>query len=90
MKDELSATFKSNPFNMILGAMVKPLIKKSLKRYDFRETGGGVLLGVKKPVVKLHGASDIKAFVNGLKQADDIVNSNLTEYIKEEIENFKE
>lgn len=90
MKDELKKTFKLNPYNMLLGMLTKPLIKRSLKRYDFRETGGGVLLGVKKPVVKLHGASDIKAFINGIKQADDIVNSNITEYIKEEIEKYKE
>ncbi len=90
MKDELKKAFKSNLLNMLLGAMTKPLIKKTLKRYDFRETGGGVLLGVKKPVVKLHGASDVKAFVNGLKQADTIVNSNIIECIKEEIEKFKE
>ena len=90
MKDELKKAFKSNILNMIVGAMAKPIIKKSLKRYDFREVGGGVLLGVKKPVVKLHGASDIKAFINGIKQADDIVNSNINTYISEEIEKNKQ
>ena len=90
MKSELKQAFKANIFNMILGAMVKPIIKKSLKRYDFREVGGGVLLGVKKPVVKLHGASDIKAFINGIKQADEILNSNINTYISEEIEKNKE
>ena len=49
------------------------LLKKQLtafkKKADYRETGGAILLGLTRPVVKAHGSSDAKAFKNSIRQA---------------------
>ena len=86
LKDELSSKFKSSFINKIKAILVKDLIKSAFLTYDYRESGGGVLLGVKKPVVKIHGASKQKSFISGLKQVDSIMKANIIEHIKEEIE----
>ena len=49
------------------------VLKNTAKALDYTERGGAVLLGLKKPVVKTHGASDAKAFKATILQAAGIV-----------------
>ena len=49
---------------------------------DYRETGGSVLMGVRKPVIKAHGSSDAKAFFNAVRQAQKCVDGRITETIE--------
>lgn len=86
IKDELVSKFKSSFINKIKALLVKDLVKEAFLTYDYREVGGGVLLGVKKPVVKIHGASKKKSFISGLKQVDSILEADIIEHIKKEIE----
>lgn len=69
-------------------------IKTFSKQMDYRETGGSVLLGVRKPVIKAHGSSDSYAFFNAVRQAKKCVDGNVTgaieEYVKEMSESDKE
>lgn len=58
-------------------------IKKFKKQMDYRETGGSVLLGVRKPVIKAHGSSDAYAFFNAIKQAQKCAEENITAAIAE-------
>ncbi len=44
-------------------------IKEFRKQMDYKEVGGSVLLGVRKPVIKAHGSSDATAFFNAVRQA---------------------
>ena len=43
------------------------------KAMDYKEYGGALFLGVKKPVVKAHGSSDEKLFEFTIKQAEQFV-----------------
>ena len=54
---------------------------------DYKEYGGALFLGVKKPVVKAHGSSDEKLFYTTIKQAETFVKSKAVEKMKEEFEN---
>ena len=58
-------------------------IKSFRKQMDYRETGGSVLLGVRKPVIKAHGSSDSYAFFNAVKQAQKCVDERITAAIEE-------
>lgn len=58
-------------------------LKLFKKQMDYRETGGSVLLGVRKPVIKAHGSSDAYAFFNAIKQAQKCVEENVTAAIGE-------
>ncbi|MDE6784207.1 MAG: phosphate acyltransferase PlsX [Ruminococcus sp.] len=57
-------------------------IKAFKAQMDYRETGGSVLMGVRKPVIKAHGSSDAKAFFNAVRQAQKCVDGRITESIE--------
>lgn len=48
---------------------VKQAIGMFMKMYDFNTQGGGILLGVKKPIIKMHGSAVSETVVNSVKQA---------------------
>lgn len=64
-------------------------IKLFKKQMDYRETGGSVLLGVKKPVIKAHGSSDAKAFFNAIRQAQKCVDGDVIGSIEKYTESVK-
>lgn len=52
------------------------------KQFDYKEYGGAVLLGVKKPVVKAHGSADARTLKNAIKQAVWFLDNNLIDDIE--------
>lgn len=53
-----------------LGALtMKGALTGFKKSMDYTERGGAPLLGIAKPVIKAHGSSDPKAFMNAIRQA---------------------
>lgn len=50
-------------------SFVKQAIGAFMKMYDFNTQGGGILLGVKKPIIKMHGSAVSETVVNSVKQA---------------------
>ena len=44
-------------------------LKNMKTKFDYKEYGGAVMLGVQKPVVKAHGSADARTFKNAIKQA---------------------
>lgn len=77
--------FMKNPLSKISYLGVKSGIDEMKKQFDYKEYGGAVMLGVKKPVIKAHGSADARTFKNAIKQAVwfidtgfiDIVENNL-------------
>ena len=63
--------FKRNVFSKIGYLLCKPGVDEVMKMMDYREVGGTQFLGIKKTVIKAHGASDALAFRNAVKQAMD-------------------
>lgn len=53
-------------------------IREFRKQMDYKEVGGSVLLGVRKPVIKAHGSSDSLAFFNAVRQAQKCIDGNVT------------
>ena len=56
--------------------LCKSGVQDLVKMMDYREIGGTQFLGIKKPVIKAHGASDALAFRNAVKQAADAAKNN--------------
>lgn len=53
-----------------LGALtMKSGVAEFKKSMDYTERGGAPLLGIAKPVIKAHGSSNPKAFMNAIRQA---------------------
>ncbi len=63
-------------------------IKALRKQMDYKEVGGSALLGVKKPVIKAHGSSDVTAFFNAVRQAKKCVESNVAGEIEKYVSNI--
>ena len=65
-----------------IGALFSIRKIKGLKaQMDYRETGGSMLLGLRKPVIKAHGSSDSKAFFNAIKQAKKCIDGKVIDSI---------
>ncbi len=56
------------------------------KKLDYKEHGGAMLLGVRKPVIKAHGSSDARAFKNAIRQAASCAENNIVAEIEAGVE----
>ncbi len=74
--------FKKNLFSKLCALGVMGGINDMKKQFDYKEYGGAVLLGVKKPVVKAHGSADARTFKNAIKQAVWFLDNNLIDEIE--------
>jgi glycerol-3-phosphate acyltransferase PlsX len=77
LKDMLT----SSPISKLAALMIMPKVKEFKKKMDYSETGGAVLLGISKPVIKAHGSSDAKAFYNAIRQAKNCVDGKVIDEI---------
>ena len=86
VKKSLTESLKHNIFTKLGAVPALPAIKKFAKVMDYKEYGGALFLGVKKPVVKAHGSSDEYLFYFTIKQAETFVKSGAVEIMKQEFE----
>ena len=86
VKRSLTESLKKNLWSKICAAPSLPAIKRFSKTMDYKEYGGALFLGVKKPVVKAHGSSDEKLFYYTIKQAENFAKSGTVDIIKKEFE----
>ena len=89
VKKSLSESLKKNLLSTIACIPALPGIKRFSKTMDYKEYGGALFLGVKKPVVKAHGSSDEYLFYFTIKQAEKFAESRAVEILKEEFEKMK-
>lgn len=69
MAGMMKQMFKKNFLTMLAAVFCKSGIDAFKKKMDYRETGGTVFIGIKKPVVKAHGSSDRRAIECAIRQA---------------------
>lgn len=62
--------------------MLRPLIKRRFRRYDYTQYGGAPLLGVNGVCIIGHGRSNAMAVANAIRTAKESVESNIIENIK--------
>lgn len=86
VKQSLTDSLTPNTLSKIAVVPALPGIKRFAKTMDYKEYGGALFLGVKRPVVKAHGSSDEKLFEFTIKQAEDFVKNRAVEKIIEEFE----
>lgn len=87
VKTTLTENIKKNVFTMLGSITAMPAINGLKKAMDYKEYGGALFLGVKKPIVKAHGSSDEKLFEFTIKQAEQFVKNKAVEKMIEEFEN---
>ena len=86
----ISRMFKRNLLSKLAAMLVMKDIKAFKKLLDYREIGGTQFLGIKKPVIKAHGASDRLAFCNAVRQARDAASHDITQQLEQGLALLKE
>ena len=70
-----------------LGALLlKPVFKNLKRKLDYNEHGGAAFLGLKKPVVKAHGASKAKSICGAVLQVADMIRGEVCTRLAEDLE----
>ncbi|NTW71999.1 MAG: phosphate acyltransferase PlsX [Eubacteriaceae bacterium] len=83
--DNLKTAMTSDTRSKIGAVMLKPALKSFKKKFDYKETGGAPLLGVKAGIIKAHGSSDHRAFYNAIKQGIIFSEKNILRLISNKI-----
>ena len=86
MSGMLKDMFKKNVFTKLAAALCMSGIKQFKSKLDYRQTGGTVLIGLTRPVVKAHGSSDAVAIRSAIRQAAQAVESGFTADITANVE----
>lgn len=86
VKRTLKESIKKNVFRMLGALPAMPSINSLAKAMDYKEYGGALFLGVKKPVVKAHGSSDERLFEFTIKQAEQFVKNKAVDQMIEYFE----
>jgi glycerol-3-phosphate acyltransferase PlsX len=73
IKEQISSSFISK----IGGLMIKPAMKKILKKYDATIYGGAPILGANGLIIKCHGNAKKGEFASSIKQTKNLLNKNL-------------
>ncbi len=82
---EIKGGMMSTMRSKIGGLLVKPALKKTLKRFDASEYGGAPLLGLNGLVVKVHGSATAKEMKNAIIQCITFTEQKINDKIKEQI-----
>lgn len=89
VKRTLTESLKKSPLSIIAAVPAMPGIKRFARTMDYKEYGGALFLGVKKPVVKAHGSSDEKLFKYTIKQAEEFAKNKAVDMMIEQFEDLK-
>lgn len=85
LKDMLMGSFGGK----LAALLIMKKIKAFKKKMDYSETGGAVLMGISKPVIKAHGSSNAKAFYNAIRRAKNCVDGDIIGEITKSLELLK-
>ena len=82
----MSKMFKKNLLSKLAALLVMKDIQAFKKLLDYREIGGTPFLGIRKPVIKAHGSSDVLAFRNAVRQAMEAAENNISEEPEQDLQ----
>ena len=89
MGSMLKRVFKKSLGSKLGYLLCKSGVQDMMKLLDYREIGGTQFLGIKKPVIKAHGASDALAFRNAVKQAMTAAEGDFTAQLEKNLAALK-
>ena len=86
MASMVKKIFMRNLFTKLAGLVCRKGIAEMKAMLDYRETGGTLLLGITKPVVKAHGSSDRLAMFHSIRQAAEAVEAGVAQDLAQNID----
>ena len=85
----LKGMFKKNLLTKLAALAVMPGLNEFKARLDPNKVGGTAFIGIARPVIKAHGASNAEAIENAIGQATAFARSGLIEKIEENVNLMK-
>ncbi|MBR4346362.1 MAG: phosphate acyltransferase PlsX [Oscillospiraceae bacterium] len=82
---EIKSMLTGSLAGKIAALLIMKQVKAFKKKMDYTEVGGGVMLGISRPVIKAHGSSNGKAFFNAIRQAKLCVEGDIVGEISRNI-----
>ncbi|MFR8914307.1 MAG: phosphate acyltransferase PlsX [Oscillospiraceae bacterium] len=70
MSGMMKQMFYRNPLTMLGALLCKKGINGIRKTMDYRETGGSIVIGISRPVIKAHGSSDDAAIRGAIRAVE--------------------
>jgi len=70
---------RSSPISAVGGLLIRRRVAGLRRQFDPNTTGGGVLLGVRRPVVIAHGGSSADGIANAVRLAQRAVDEHMIE-----------
>ena len=86
---EIKKIFKQNLLTKLAAAMVLPGLNAFKAQLDPNKVGGTAFIGISKPVIKAHGASNAEAIENAVGQAIQVARSGIVEDIQKNIDKMQ-
>ena len=86
---EIKTAFLSSMKSKLGALLLKDCVVKIKEKVDVSETGGTIMLGLRKTVVKAHGSCNARAFRSAIKQAIGFVEADVIGEIERNIEYMK-
>lgn len=84
----LEQEIRARPLALLGALLARGAIRAFRTRLDYREFGGGPLLGVNGVVIVAHGRSDAYAIRNAIRVAKQAAENNIVQAIAEGLEGF--
>ena len=85
----LKGMFKKNLLTKLAALLVMPGLNAFKARLDPNKVGGTAFIGISKPVIKAHGASNAEAIENAVGQAIQVAESGIVEAIQQNIDKMQ-
>lgn len=82
---EVKKTFLSSPRTKVGALLLKPALKKTLKKFDISRYGGAPMLGLNGLVYKMHGSAKAKEVRNSVIQCVNFTKQDIVEKIGKRI-----
>lgn len=82
--------FKKNLLSKLGYLLCSSGVREMMGLLDYRTIGGTQFLGIRKPVIKAHGASDALAFKNAVKQAEAAAKADFSAELELQLARMKE
>lgn len=87
LKDKIKLYSEKNLFSKLQVGLIKPILKKILKSFDYQVYGGVPILGIKGTALVCHGKSTPLAFDAALTTAAKLVETSFIDEIKKSLTN---
>ena len=88
--NELKTNIKASFLSKIGALFMKKSLKKLKNKLNYNNYGGAAFLGVKKLIVKGHGASNAQAYLKCIEQVRTLHKKNYCELVEKELLNISE